>query len=83
MYFSLWLDGSLYSNDLLFLSFQIIQKMHKRAGRQAFFLFLTTKGPCHPKKASLTKEYSTHDMPKKDNRNILHFMKTEIKDFIA
>ena len=41
--FSLWIDSSTFSKDLLFLSFQIVQKKHKGATLQTFFRFLPPK----------------------------------------
>ena len=66
--FNPWIDRPLLSNALLFLYFQTVQKRHKGAIHHAFFLFLPTKKPCHRNKASLTKEWSTHDTPKRENR---------------
>ena len=66
--FNPWIDQPSLSKALLFLSFQIVQKKHEGVTRHAFFLFLPTKTPCHPSKASLTKEDSTHDSPKRENK---------------
>ena len=66
--FNPWIDQPSLSKALLFLSFQIVQKKHEGVTRHAFFLFLPTKTPCHPSKASLTKEDSTHDTPKRENK---------------
>ena len=44
-YFNLWIESSTFSKDL-FLSFQIVQKMHKGAALQTCFRFLPTKEPC-------------------------------------
>ena len=35
----LWTECSMFSNALLFLSFQVVQKRHKRAALHTFFLF--------------------------------------------
>ena len=53
-YFSLWIENSTFSKDLLFLFFQIVQKRHKGAALQIFFRFLPTKEPCQPSRISLT-----------------------------
>ena len=57
--FNLWSESSTFSNNLVFLSFQIIQKRHKGATLQTSFLFLPTKVSCQPKRVSLTKEWIT------------------------
>ena len=66
--FNPWIDCPSLSKVLLFLSFQTIQKRHKGATHHACFLFFPTKEPCHPNKASLTDEESTHATPKRKNR---------------
>ena len=70
LYFSLRLDCFSFSNELLFLSLQIIQKMHKGVAHHAFFGFLLTKRSCHPKKVSLTEEESTHGKLKKEKQQL-------------
>ena len=52
-YFSLWIESSTFSKDLLFLSFQIDQKKHKGAALQTFFCFLPTKEPCQSSRVFL------------------------------
>ena len=52
-YFSLWIASFTFSKDLLFLSFQIVQKRYKGATLQTLFRFLPTKESCQPSKVSL------------------------------
>ena len=61
---------SLIVKCLLFFSFQTVQKRHKGAARHAYFLFLPTKKPRHPNKASVTEEGSTHDTPQRENNKL-------------
>ena len=63
-----WTDDPLFSNALLFISFQIVQKRHKGVAHHAFFHFLPTKEPCHSKNGSLIEEGSTHDTPNRENK---------------
>ena len=68
--FSLWSKSSTFSKDLLYCSFQIIQKKrHKSTGSQTFFCFLLTKESCQPNRVSLTEECITQEIPKRENKS--------------
>ena len=66
--FNPWIDHPSLLNASLFLSFQTIQKRHKGVACHAFFLFFPMEKACHPNKASLTEEGSTHKIPKRENK---------------
>ena len=68
-YFSLWIENSTFSKDLLFLSFQIVQKRHKGAALQTFFHFLPTKVSCQPSIVSLTVDCITQKTLKGENKS--------------
>ena len=61
--FSLWMDSTSSSKAILFLAFQIVQKMHKGPTLQTFLCFLPTKDPFQLIRISLTKEENTHETP--------------------
>ena len=64
IFFSLSLDTSPQSKSLLFLSFQIVQKMQEGAALQVLIHLLSTKALCHPRRVSLTDSDKTHQTPK-------------------
>lgn len=67
--FNVWSICSTSSKDLLFLSFQIIHKMHKGATLHAFFLLFPKKDPCKLERAPLIEACITHSTPNKEKTN--------------
>ena len=65
-----WIECSTFSRALLFLSFQTIQKRHKRAESHTFFLSFPTQGPNHPNNTSPIEEGSTHETPKREKSKL-------------
>ena len=74
--FILYIENSSLSKAILFLSNQIVQKMHKWAAIQAFLRLFPTKAPCQERRVSLTdlrKTQLTPTMAKKISQNTLAF----------
>ena len=53
-------------NVNLFLSFHVVQNMHKGVACQAFLWALPTNDPCHPRRVSFTEHERTQDTPKRE-----------------
>ena len=68
---SLWIDSTSSSNAILFLAFQIVQKIHKGSALQTSFLFFPTNGPSQSKSFALTMADSTHCTPKKRKTTLI------------
>lgn len=66
IFFSRWSNNSSQSKYLLFLSFQIVQKI-QGAALQALIRLLSAKEPCHLGRVSLTNSDITHRIPKMEN----------------
>ena len=64
----LWTECLMFSNALLFLTFQFVQKRHKGAALHTFLLFLPTTNLCQLVSVSLTEEGRTQDMRKSEKR---------------
>ena len=62
--FSLWMKSMSSSKAILFLAFQIIQKMHKGPTLYTSFLFFPTNDPSQPKSVALTEDGNTQCTPK-------------------
>ena len=67
--FSLWSNNSSLSKNLLFLSFQSVQKMQVGATLQALMCLFSIKVTFHPRRVSLTVLEITHQTPKMENTN--------------
>ena len=65
--FSIWSNNSSLSKNLLFLSFQSVQKMQVGAALQALLRHFSIKVPFHPRRVSLTMSEITHRTPKMEN----------------
>ena len=69
MFLILWSDNSPFSKHLWFLSFEIVQNIHKGATFQALTRLLPTKELGHPRRVSLIISKITHWIPKLENTN--------------
>ena len=65
-FFNLWINNSSLSNANKFLSFQIVQNIHKGITCQALLRALPMKNPCHPSKISFIKQERTQDTAKRE-----------------
>ena len=61
-----WSIHPIFSNDILFLSFHIIQNKYKGATFNPFFCLFPTKEPSELKRASLNEDHITQNTPNKD-----------------
>ena len=65
IFFILWTSNSSLSKNLLFLSFQIVQKIQRAALQD--LIHLSTKESYHPRRVSLIDSNKTHRTPKMEN----------------
>ena len=63
--FSLWSKSSAFLNNFLFPS-KLSKKRHKGVVPLTFFCFLLTKESCQPHRVSLTEEWITCEIPKRE-----------------
>ena len=67
-FFNIWIDNSSLSNTIKFLSFHIVQNIHKGPACQAFLWDLPTNDPCYPRSVSFIEQERIQDTPKREKR---------------
>ena len=80
-FFNLWSESSSFPNTNKFLSFHIVQNIHKGAACQVILRALPTNNPCHPKRVSFTEQESkTYQRGRKKNSKELESLHSEEGD---